>query len=518
MLENSLHASVDVISREIRFMSVNPGFVEFDGSFQVMLFHIPKLISGVDISSKSAEVVYGFDPKKPEESYRTVMTLWTLDGDYCIFRWTIPFAFFAEKRWAFFQVRIRTTSGNTVESQWSTKLKKVYVTPGFTGGQEAYTQAQQDAIAALNSRVTALEASEGGSGSIQLQVDQTPTENSQNLVTSGGVWQAFEDIEAGGDVESVNGKTGAVTIKASDLQALPLDFNDSDSIPNDSDFNDYNTPGSYRVNSSANAGTMANIPSNAGGRLIVMSIYASARLIQIYIPMATSPAFYIRTKTNSDSWNGWITLQNKLTFDSAPTQGSTNPVTSGGVYTAIQNAGGGSGGVGITVDDALSATSENPVQNKVIYQALQNSSGGSSGWTQLDSSVFGFTTSGQSSNIGSIDNVEARYCQSLGIVMFSLTITTSGAIEGSVNDAKEQRIAFDPNLHYKPYFIDGSKVAMGAIETPWQGGSMRLQNAYITRTNVSSNVPYISVATTASIPSGSSRSFSGFYYTEDLPT
>lgn len=199
MLENSLHASVDVISREIRFMSVNPGFVEFDGSFQVMLFHIPKLISGVDISSKSAEVVYGFDLKKPEESYRAVMTLWALDGDYCIFRWTIPFAFFAEKRWAFFQVRIRTTSGTTVESQWSTKLKKVYVTPGFTGGQEAYTQAQQDAIAALNSRVTALEASEGGSGSIQLQVDQTPTENSQNLVTSGGVWQAIQDA-AGSDI------------------------------------------------------------------------------------------------------------------------------------------------------------------------------------------------------------------------------------------------------------------------------------------------------------------------------
>lgn len=32
--------------------------------------------------------------------------------------------------------------------------------------------------------------------------------------------------------------------------------------------------------------------------------------------------------------------QDKLTFDSAPTQNSTNPVTSGGVYTALQNAAG----------------------------------------------------------------------------------------------------------------------------------------------------------------------------------
>ena len=32
--------------------------------------------------------------------------------------------------------------------------------------------------------------------------------------------------------------------------------------------------------------------------------------------------------------------QDKLTFDTAPTQNSTNPVTSGGVYNALQNVGG----------------------------------------------------------------------------------------------------------------------------------------------------------------------------------
>ena len=35
----------------------------------------------------------------------------------------------------------------------------------------------------------------------------------------------------------------------------------------------------------------------------------------------------------------WTNKQNALTFDAAPTSGSANPVTSGGVYTAIQNAG-----------------------------------------------------------------------------------------------------------------------------------------------------------------------------------
>ena len=35
----------------------------------------------------------------------------------------------------------------------------------------------------------------------------------------------------------------------------------------------------------------------------------------------------------------WNNKQNALTFDSTPTSGSSNPVTSGGIYTAIQNAG-----------------------------------------------------------------------------------------------------------------------------------------------------------------------------------
>ncbi len=35
----------------------------------------------------------------------------------------------------------------------------------------------------------------------------------------------------------------------------------------------------------------------------------------------------------------WSAKQDALTFDSAPTQNSTNPVTSGGIYTALQSAG-----------------------------------------------------------------------------------------------------------------------------------------------------------------------------------
>ena len=57
-------------------------------------------------------------------------------------------------------------------------------------------------------------------------------------------------------------------------------------------------------------------------------------------------------------------LNSVQTFDSTPTEGSTNPVTSEGIKAAIDNI------PEIEVDTALSETSENPVQNKVITEAL----------------------------------------------------------------------------------------------------------------------------------------------------
>ena len=56
--------------------------------------------------------------------------------------------------------------------------------------------------------------------------------------------------------------------------------------------------------------------------------------------------------------------QDALTFDTTPTQNSGNPITSGGVYTAI------AGINSITIDSSLDSTSENPVQNKAIKSVL----------------------------------------------------------------------------------------------------------------------------------------------------
>lgn len=58
--------------------------------------------------------------------------------------------------------------------------------------------------------------------------------------------------------------------------------------------------------------------------------------------------------------------QDALTFDSSPTSGSDNPVTSDGIYKAIQ-AGSGT----ITLDDTVTPNSHNGVKSSGIYTAIQ---------------------------------------------------------------------------------------------------------------------------------------------------
>lgn len=57
--------------------------------------------------------------------------------------------------------------------------------------------------------------------------------------------------------------------------------------------------------------------------------------------------------------------QNSLTFDSTPTNGSTNPVTSGGIYSAlssIQDA--------LVIDNTPTANSNNLVKSGGVYSAI----------------------------------------------------------------------------------------------------------------------------------------------------
>lgn len=95
---------------------------------------------------------------------------------------------------------------------------------------------------------------------------------------------------------------------------------------------------------------------------------------------ATSPIFYnnstgvISSQAASGSQNGyllstdWTTFNGKqglLTFDSTPTTSSTNPVTSGGVFTALATKQGT-----LTFDSTPTSSSTNPVTSGGVFTAL----------------------------------------------------------------------------------------------------------------------------------------------------
>lgn len=111
---------------------------------------------------------------------------------------------------------------------------------------------------------------------------------------------------------------------------------------------------------------------------------------------------------NRAAQNAAAGKQDTLTFDSTPTAGSSNPVTSGGIKAAIDAAGGGSS---ITVDSALSGTSTNPVQNKVVKAAIDGKASTTHGHaisdvTGLQTALDGKASGTHSHGISDITNLQ----------------------------------------------------------------------------------------------------------------
>ena len=121
-------------------------------------------------------------------------------------------------------------------------------------------------------------------------------------------------------------------------------------------------------------GLKENIPTLAQGEL---GFTTNSNAEQLYvgngatnIPMARQDALDTHksdttahvTAAERTKWNG---KQDALSFDSTPTSGSTKPVTSGGVYKALQNV-----QQSLTFDNTPTAGSSNPVKSSGIKSAL----------------------------------------------------------------------------------------------------------------------------------------------------
>ena len=142
-----------------------------------------------------------------------------------------------------------------------------------------------------------------------------------NWAWNGSSWDALGGTVTGyvADTTTVNGKplSSNVTLTAADVSAVPT----TRTVNGKALSGDISLSASD-VGALASGGTAAKATADASGNNIV-NTYA----------------------TKAELTNGLAGKQNSLTFDSAPTSGSSNPVTSGGVYSAIN-----------TIDNRVKAT------------------------------------------------------------------------------------------------------------------------------------------------------------------
>ena len=166
-------------------------------------------------------------------------------------------------------------------------------------------------------------------------------------------------------VRSVNGKTGAVTLGILDLNDATI------TSPTDGQVLTYDSTAGKWVNADGGGAYYVIITTTTENGVTTYSadktfdevyeayqngnsVYAinGSSIYYLGIANANGIGFERNSSTNlqSFSWtkssnkitysvSSLSNYQTKLTFDSAPTSDSTNPVTSGGVFTALQNAG-----------------------------------------------------------------------------------------------------------------------------------------------------------------------------------
>ena len=105
-----------------------------------------------------------------------------------------------------------------------------------------------------------------------------------------------------------HGGTDAATANAANVNLQNFNLLLGTAISNDSDLNDYTTPGVYYCSNSTIASSLVNAPAvGAGFKLIVMYAGTSAQLRQIII-VSGSDGIYERYRNSSNAWGAWQRL------------------------------------------------------------------------------------------------------------------------------------------------------------------------------------------------------------------
>lgn len=115
-----------------------------------------------------------------------------------------------------------------------------------------------------------------------------------------GAWDAAK-------VTAVNVADDVGDLKSALTSKLELKAEQASTVPSGTDYDTILTEGNYRVQSSSNAGTMANCPVTSAHRLIVMSVGQAHRIKQFVIPSTGEGDIYERYY-NGTSWRSWVRL------------------------------------------------------------------------------------------------------------------------------------------------------------------------------------------------------------------
>ena len=143
-----------------------------------------------------------------------------------------------------------------------------------------------------------------------LSVDSAPANESPNLITSGGVYTAINDV-----AEIAEGKTANYVISDASVTGYE-----------NASFNSTNASIEISYTSSTKIKDVA-------GNDIKLSDLKVGDIISV--TETSVPDRWVGNKNTSTSKITFYALETKLNIDSSPTENSTNPVSSGGVYTAL---------------------------------------------------------------------------------------------------------------------------------------------------------------------------------------
>ena len=240
-----------------------------------------------------------------------------------------------------------------------------------------------------------------------------------NWAWNGSSWDALGGTVTGyvADTTTVNGKplSSNVTLTAADVSAVPT----TRTVNGKALSSDISLSASD-VGALASGGTAARATADASGNVIT-STYATKSALE----------------------TGLAGKQNSLTFDSAPTSGSSNPVTSGGVYSAINTVNTSISSLQslvankqdkLTFDTTPTSGSSNPITSGGVYTAINNVSV-SLPATGSSSKPIYINSSGQPTACSYSIGTAASYGVTTSVSSGSSSLVTSGAVYNAINSS-----------------------------------------------------------------------------------